>query len=182
MTAKRTRNEWTLPEVRILKDVYPTSMSINDIQALLPRHTRQSIMVYAQTHLKLRRPPHRNRRYPGWERIKALLADKQLTMQQIADTLGVSKPSVSECMRLHRSDWHIADRIPRRGMHTWIIALGAGEDAPADLCAKTLSTYSKARPNPFLVAAGAVKPVQGHSGRVIRQDTTIHQHEELEEA
>ncbi|NBJ19751.1 hypothetical protein GT625_13555 [Burkholderia thailandensis] len=88
-------------------------------------------------------------------------------MQQIADELRVSKQSVSECLRVHRSEWHIARRIPRAGLHAWVIALGEGDDASAELCAKTLSQYSKARPNPFLVAAGAVAAPTSHRGRVI---------------
>ncbi|UIY58129.1 helix-turn-helix domain-containing protein [Burkholderia cepacia] len=182
MNKKRTRNEWTLPEVRTLREKYESASSIEELHELLPRHTPLSIMMYAQTQLRLKRPPHRNRHTPGWDRIKDLLKDRQLTMQQIADALEVSKPSVSECLRLHRADWHIADRIPRRGMHTWIIALGSGEDAPVDLCAKTLSHYSKARPNPFLVAAGVIEPHQTVSGRVIKHDMAIHGHDELEEA
>lgn len=181
MGAKRTRNEWTLAEVKILEKHYPTRMPIEKIEAMLPRHPRSSLMMYAQTRLKLKRPPHGNRRTPGWDRIKELLKDKQLTMTQIAEALGVSKPTVSECLRLHRSEWHIVDRIPRTGMHTWVIALGEGEDAPVVLSPKTLSQYSKERPNPFLVAAGAVSAPQTAAGRIFKQDMSVHP-DELETA
>ncbi|WP_217589766.1 transcriptional regulator [Burkholderia sp. GbtcB21] len=172
---KPTRSPWMTSEVAILRKHYPTNMPIEEIAKMLPNHPASSFKAYAQKVLKLRRPTNgrffENR---GWNRIVELLAERPMTAGELAAKTGKTKQSTGECLRLHRSEWHIAGEIPRRGVYTRLIALGADKDVVTKRKGRNRPERAITAVNPFLVAAGSVKPRETITGRVIKQDMTIH--------
>jgi hypothetical protein len=170
-------------EVAILREHYPTNMPISELAKLLPNHPPGSFKAYAQKVLKIYRPSDgRFYKDHGWEKIVELLKKGPRTAREIADLRGVSLQSTCECLRNHRAEWHVCGEIPRQGNYPRLIALGPGEDVSIARVGRTKKWRRPPKLNPFLVAQGMVAPKETIKGRVIKQDMTIHLHDELEEA
>lgn len=172
----RQKNEFTTSEERIIREHYPTLMPMSELLELLPRHTANSIECYARTKLLIQRPKVGwSRPSPTWDAMRELLTNEPLTLQQVADRLGISKARVQQIQKQRRGDLYIADWIPPEGLGNWTMvwAYGKQKDAPfpsnAPECKK--STLPKAV-NPFAAAAGFVVVPTGARGRVYQQDMT----------
>lgn len=111
----------------------------------------------------------------AWPRIKVLLnGGRALTVTQICDESGLCKQAVLTAIRSYRAEIHVAsyERTARHPAALW--RLGNARDAEKPAPKRRAGQRSQTSPNPFLVAAGCVVPIETVSGRVIKQDMTIH--------
>lgn len=172
---KSTRDPWMTNEVAILRKHYPTNMPIDELAKLLPKHPPGSFKAYAQQVLKIYRPTDgRFYKNHGWHKFVDLLKGGPMTAGELSKKLGISRQSVCETLRRHAGEWHVANEIPRQGNYTRLIALGAGENVVVPRRGRTRAQRQQDSVNPFLVALGKVAPKETITGRVIKQDMTIH--------
>jgi len=161
---KKQRNEFTNREVEIIREHYPTRMPIEDIVALMPRHTYDSIKQYATRELKLKRPG----KAITWDALALLLKVKPRTKTEIAAFFGVSTHCVGEAIKEHRKKVYIKtyEVVKVKGRSSAVWTLGNLPDAPAP---GRRRPRSRNRVNPFLAAAGMAQIPAGATGRVYKQ-------------
>lgn len=176
---KRRHNVWTNHELALLREHWPTHMPMERLLALLPRHTENSITGYANKVLGLRRPTCANaygnpRKQPAWERMRVLLSIPR-TQNEIAETMGFSRPRASELIGLHRSEVYIAGwRWPDgKGKPEAEWVLGNKPDAPQPMGIQRARRQRVRRVNPFATAAGLVAAPAGRSGRMYVQSMDV---------
>lgn len=175
---KQPRVDYTMRDLQLLRELYPTTMPLAEIMARIPGHTEWSIKGIANQ-LGLRRPNinwRKNQTTPGLDRIKKLLGTQRMTMKQIAAALDISVAAVSGTLRRFPSEWYIAEwrLVDDLGHYERVIAVGAGEDAEKPITPQSRCRRRQRAVNPFAVASGAVVAPSGIRGRVIKQDMTIH--------
>ena len=174
---KRTHNAWTTAEVATLAKHWPTLMPMEELLALIPRHSENSITSYANKRLKITRPTCRSasgspRAQPAWERVVALLETRPHSQIEIAEALGFSRARASEILRAHRAEVYVESwRWPSaasRAEALW--ALGGKSDALEPMGAQRQRWIGVRRNgNPFLTAAGLIAAPSGQTGRVYQQ-------------
>ncbi|MDR9060499.1 hypothetical protein FEP37_05674 [Burkholderia multivorans] len=105
-----------------------------------------------------------------------------MTMKQIAAALDISVAAVSGTLRRFPSEWHIAEWriVDDLGHYERVIAIGAGDDAEKPITPQSRCRRRQRAVNPFAVAAGSISAPAGERGRVIKQDMTIHLHDDEE--
>ena len=177
----KQHNAFTNHEVEIIRKHWPTAMPREQIIALLPRHTYDSVKQYASQRLKLKRCSS-----PWWEPLRDLLSVKPRTKTEIAAAFGVSAHCAGEIIaeyhgtKVYIKSYDIGQgkgRAPAR----W--AIGNEPDAPPPISQRR---RAKSTVNPFAVAAGLVDaPKVGQVGRVFAQPMEVENwrdSRELEEA
>lgn len=170
---KKQHNAWTNREVELLRAHWPTSMPLDEIRAMLPRHTLHSITGYANKELGLRREGVR-RRAPAWERVKEILAERPHTAREIAAKMGFSVTRAHEIMGTRKDEWHIAEFVwpDYFGRPIPLYALGNLPDAPVPIGRQRAKRMRVRKINPFATAAGLIAAPSGSSGRIFQQDMT----------
>lgn len=113
LSTKKQHNAFTTHEVEILRKRWPTMMPMEELLALLPRHTRNSLTGYANKVLKLRRPtsratPGSRRPKPAWDKLHALLKGNPMTQQEIATAMGFSRSRASEILAAQVGEVYIS--------------------------------------------------------------------------
>lgn len=185
--------EWTDREIEILKKIYASPRAIKESMHLLPGRSYCAAAAMAiRLGITGKGKPVRGSTSLAFKICVPVLREfGPLTADELALKTGLNAQTIRESMRRNRGrDSRIAGwrrTTPFHWAAKW--GLGAEPDAPRPAAmTKREQNQAKAkrdraaRANPFMVAAGKVKPVESVSGRKFKQDMTIHLHDELEEA
>jgi hypothetical protein len=156
------REQWKTHEIKLLQEIYPTTMPIREIVSRLAPHTMISIHKRAAD-LGLKRPTYGLIHFhPGWERMRALLeARGPLTQSQIAEALHITESAVAKLRETNASNLRISDYIPPRHTGRWTPLIGLSDgrpDAPKPF-RSSKSRVGRKIANPFATAAGFVQPI-----------------------
>jgi transcriptional regulator with XRE-family HTH domain len=170
----KAHNAFTNREVELIRKHWPTLMPMEELLALLPRHTENSVTGYANKKLGLVRPTRRNapgnpRKQPAWERLRELLESAPLTQVEIAAAMGFTRTRASELLRAHAGEVYVSEwNWPEDGIGRAEskYALGNKPNAPEPIGEQRLRRIAVKQANPFAVAAGLVKASEGQPGRV----------------
>lgn len=181
-------SSWTKEEDEILIKIWESPESIKNGLHLLPGRTYDACRVRADLRLKLgdKTPARAGSKSFILARIIRLLGNNgPMTVDEMALETGLSRKGIQSILKVGRGVYaHIIDwkRIDANH-HAALFTVGPGEDKPrpAPKSANQSWREYKGRKrlkagnfNPFLVAAGEVKPVETLRGRKFEQDMTIH--------
>lgn len=160
---------WLTTELADLKKAYAENPNISpaELEKRFPRHTFKAI-VDVQLRLGIVRNNGAKRHKPGWASIVQTVGKGLMSRQEIADSLGCTRSNIGQILGSMRGHWHIGGWQPsgHYSVMTPLVKIGPGKDVPYPR--KRAATA--AEKNPFLIAAGSVKPIETVSGRVIKQD------------
>ncbi|WP_143155728.1 MULTISPECIES: hypothetical protein [Burkholderia] len=185
--------EWPEREIEILKRIYASPRAIKESMHLLPG--RSYVAAAAMAHrlgFPAKGKPLKGSTSVVFKLcVPVILEFGPLTADELAIKTGQNAQTIREAMRRnHGRDSRIGG-WKRTTPHHWAVqwAIGSDPDVPRPE-ALTKSEQNRAqakrkkarKANPFLVAAGEVKPVLTGAGREFKQDMTIHLHDELEAA
>jgi hypothetical protein len=128
------REQWKTHEIRILREIYETTMPIREIVARLAPHTMISVHKRA-AELGLKRPRlglvHH---HPGWERLRSLLESRgPMSQVEIAEALGIGESAVSKMRETYGKHLRIAGYLPPPHKGKWKPLIGIADgraDAP----------------------------------------------------
>ncbi|WP_157661680.1 hypothetical protein [Burkholderia ubonensis] len=104
----RPWESYTTSELKLIKTHYPTSMPMRELCVLLSRHTKRSIETTARG-MGLKRPNIQER--PAWERMRSMLAGKEMTTKEIAAELGVCRRRVMVLIDANKEHLYVASKI-----------------------------------------------------------------------
>ncbi|MCG5072256.1 hypothetical protein [Paraburkholderia tagetis] len=170
------RNDWLMPEITLLRENYATARSCEELMALFPRHTPNSVRRMAQKE-RLSRPFAGVVKFrPGRDRLLKLLEKYgSLTTEQIADHLDLTHRGAANIVREYRVDLRVVGWVPPPQKGKWAarFAIANGlPDVPKPFAPKGTRSGGGRRANPFAAAAGLVTVPTGQPGRIYEQDMT----------
>lgn len=177
--------EWPDREIEILKQIYSSPRAIKENMHLLPRRSYASATAMARRiGLAGKGKPARGSTSLVFKICIPILRELgPLTADELALKTGQNAQTIREAMRRNQGrDSRIAGWKRTTPFH-WAAQWGLGSDPDAPRPrALTKSEQNRAyskrlkarRANPFLVAAGEVKPIETLHGRKFEQDMTIH--------
>jgi len=186
--------KWKPEEDEIVRQIHASDKTAKESAHLLPGRSHFSIMGRFQS-LGLPKRGGRGRSHYRWVEeaiIRLLSAGAPLTVLEMAQATGASYHRIRVTMYEGRgTKWHVSGyaRVYARGTQSPKWMLGPGEDAPQPAPLSKAETNRRDRErrklkagnvNPFLTAAGFVKPKEATPGRVYSQDMTIHLQDEME--
>lgn len=166
------RNDWLMPEITLLREKYATARSCEELMALFPRHTPNSVRRMAQSE-GLTRPRAGVVKFrPGRDRLLKLLEKNgPLTAHQIGARLGLTYRGAQNITLEYRADLRIVGWLPPpykgKWAAQWSLANGM-PDVPKPFLPKGTKTGGKRRANPFATSMGLTTAPQAGSGRVIK--------------
>lgn len=177
--------EWPEREIEILKQIYASPRAIKENMHLLPGRSYVAAAAMARRlGIAGKGKPMRGSTSLAFKICAPVIREfGPLTADELALKTGQNSQTIREAMRRNQGrDSRIAGWKRTTPFH-WAAQWGLGgePDVPRPR-ALTKSEQNRAhakrlkarRANPFLVAAGEVKPVETLSGRKFEQDMTIH--------
>lgn len=176
----KPHNAFTNHEVELIRQHWPTKMPIEDLLAMLPRHTLNSVTGYANKKLGLSRPVVR-KNAPAWDGVKALLTARPHSAAEIAKKMGFTRTRAHEILKAKRDEWHVAEfKWPEnQGRAVALYAIGNLPDAVEPMGAQRARRLAVRRAkNPFFAAAGLVQAPACAPGRVYRQAMNVNDEEQ----